>query len=86
MRREFEPFKPGFKMMTFGWTFILHEGHQVELQHPTHTDRAKLVGKDPVMGPVMEYENAEKVPGHVRTAVKILVRKSMARELQNQKA
>lgn len=81
-RPRLTQFKCGYETTFAGWKLTLLPQHAVKVDHPTHSDKAVVIELDMVTGPVLQYSKAERVPRTVRAAVKSLVRKSVAREMQ----
>ncbi len=69
----------GYSEIAYGWRLALDGAHHVHLEHPSHSDVAVAIGHDRVLGVVVDYRDATKVPHHVRTVVKSLIQKSMYR-------
>lgn len=69
----------GYQFKTRGWTVEVKGDREVEVRDPTHgfCDTGQIEQDGTV-----HYQNAERVPKDVRTAVKILGRKLLAQDLQ----
>lgn len=81
-RQRFSQYLPGYQTTFAGWKLTLLAGNAVKVENPSHSDTGSLVGSDPVSGPIVAYQQAERVPRSVRAHVKSIIRKSLARSLQ----
>lgn len=79
LAKDLTKYVEGYQEVAFGWTLTLDGSHRVHLQHSTHIDTAVAIGFDKVLGVVVDYRDATRVPRHIRCVVKSLIQKSMYR-------